>query len=273
MSLKCPLSAMRIALPCRSTVCSHNQCFDAESFLQLQEQAPQWSCPICNKNFRFEDLAVDMYVQDILKRFPRSIDQVTIEPDGTVKSGDLKEKVATPTPSTSSQQTPVPWYRRDYDDDDIIEIDVGRRDQRQSDYCSLPTPVSGVPKSSSQSRQPSAGVSTPSVGSTKRKQPEVVDLTLSSDDEDGEPPRRPIKRQSTGGLGSSFNSSLPSLGPKPQENNRPQMPTNGATFAMPMPPRPLAPSPTSIPSWGPQPSHGFARWGGYHGSWNPQTQQ
>lgn len=59
MSLKCPLSTLRMNLPIRSTVCSHNQCFDALSFLQLQEQAPTWTCPHCNKVVCFEALVVD----------------------------------------------------------------------------------------------------------------------------------------------------------------------------------------------------------------------
>lgn len=40
MSLKCPLSTLRIDLPVRSSFCTHVQCFDATSFLQLQQQAP-----------------------------------------------------------------------------------------------------------------------------------------------------------------------------------------------------------------------------------------
>lgn len=59
MSLKCPLSTLRIDVPCRSSVCSHNQCFDASSFLQLQEQAPTWTCPVCNKAAAYEHLQVD----------------------------------------------------------------------------------------------------------------------------------------------------------------------------------------------------------------------
>jgi hypothetical protein len=39
LSLKCPLSTLRIELPCRSIACKHNQCFDATSYLQLQEKA------------------------------------------------------------------------------------------------------------------------------------------------------------------------------------------------------------------------------------------
>ena len=59
LSLKCPLSTLRIDVPCRSSICSHNQCFDASSFLQLQEQAPTWTCPICNKAAAYEHLQVD----------------------------------------------------------------------------------------------------------------------------------------------------------------------------------------------------------------------
>lgn len=59
LSLKCPLSYMRLDIPCRSLSCTHVQCFDATSYLQLQEQGPQWLCPICNKSAPYEQLAVD----------------------------------------------------------------------------------------------------------------------------------------------------------------------------------------------------------------------
>jgi E3 SUMO-protein ligase PIAS1 len=59
LSLKCPLSYMRLSNPCRAVSCSHIQCFDATSYLQLQEQGPQWLCPICNKPAPFDQLAID----------------------------------------------------------------------------------------------------------------------------------------------------------------------------------------------------------------------
>jgi E3 SUMO-protein ligase PIAS1 len=59
ISLKDPLSYMRLVVPCRGLKCSHIQCFDATSYLQLQEQGPQWICPICNNPAPFEHLAVD----------------------------------------------------------------------------------------------------------------------------------------------------------------------------------------------------------------------
>ncbi|KAI4117818.1 MAG: hypothetical protein LQ345_002022 [Seirophora villosa] len=62
VSLKCPLSTLRIEIPCRSTVCIHNQCFDAT------------------------------YIDDILRATPKSIDQVMVGRDGKwshIAEGDL----------------------------------------------------------------------------------------------------------------------------------------------------------------------------------------
>ena len=59
LSLKCPLSYAILKRPCRGLSCTHIQCFDALSYLQLQEQGPQWLCPICNNPAPFEQLAVD----------------------------------------------------------------------------------------------------------------------------------------------------------------------------------------------------------------------
>jgi len=71
LSLKCPLSTLRIDLPIRSVTCKHNQCFDATSYLQLQEQGPTWLCPICNNPAPFENLAVDEYAS--LTIYPTSL--------------------------------------------------------------------------------------------------------------------------------------------------------------------------------------------------------
>ncbi|KAL9081844.1 MAG: hypothetical protein Q9159_006984 [Coniocarpon cinnabarinum] len=251
MSLKCPLSAMRMTLPCRSTICNHNQCFDAESFLQLQEQAPQWSCPTCNKVFPFEALAVDQYVQDILQRFPKSVDQVTIEPDGAVKNGDTVANMSTDGPAPPGSTSPgydseqdgdVAGNEEDDDDDDIIEIRGGRPQPVKNEPSSATTPFTFQPFARSQatSRMSSAPSSVAtSTNSAKRKQTEVVDLTLSSDEDEGERIRQPpIKRSSTSrALSSSFNSTLPTLGSKPLSSQ-----------SIPQSPRPPHPSP--LPRWG-----------------------
>ena len=196
MSLKCPLSARRMTLPCRSANCSHNQCFDVESFLQLQEQAPQWLCPTCNKSVTFGSLVVDQYVQNILDSTPRSIEQVTVEPNGVWRSG-LRQS------PPESANTPV---KAEPTDEDLIEISDFPMNGFNPKQFQTPTftsnSISNWPQGPS-STISSAGHSSSTPG--KRPADNVIDLTLSSD-EDDEMPVRPIKRQSTASFVTSQNS-------------------------------------------------------------------
>ena len=50
LKLTCPLTYMRLATPCRADTCEHIQCFDAQSFYSMNEQSPQWLCPVCNQS-------------------------------------------------------------------------------------------------------------------------------------------------------------------------------------------------------------------------------
>lgn len=86
LPLKCPLSFTRIKLPTRSIYCEHIECFDADSFIQLQQQATTWICPVCNKKIRFEDISIDDYMDDVLKRTAAyDISEIEIETNGTWK--------------------------------------------------------------------------------------------------------------------------------------------------------------------------------------------
>ncbi|ROT38814.1 MIZ zinc finger protein [Sodiomyces alkalinus F11] len=182
LSLKCPLSYMRLELPCRSLICSHIQCFDATSYLQLQEQGPQWLCPICNKSATFETLAVDEYVKEILTNTSSDLDQVTIEPDA-------KWRVPTAQNGSAGSRSRSNRFEDDDDDDDdddleISEVNVvgGRK---------METPSRSLYGSATPTTQ--GGSSLPrGLGSTSGKRPAqvVVDLTLDSDDEDGPPPTK-----------------------------------------------------------------------------------
>jgi E3 SUMO-protein ligase PIAS1 len=164
MSLKDPISTLRITTPCRSMVCTHNQCFDAASFLQLQEQAPTWTCPICSKTVSYESLAVDQYVQEILRKV-RTADQVTIQPNG---EWSTDKEISQPRTN---------GYAHADSDDDLIDV----TDYRISAIKSEATPVS-LSTPPLQSRDSSTAPR-----SNKR---EFVDLTISEDDE----PPRPAKK-------------------------------------------------------------------------------
>ena len=47
ISLKCPITFKRITLPARGHDCKHIQCFDLESYLQLNCERGAWRCPVC----------------------------------------------------------------------------------------------------------------------------------------------------------------------------------------------------------------------------------
>ncbi|KAK2761395.1 SUMO ligase siz1 [Arachnomyces sp. PD_36] len=179
MSLKCPLSTLRIEVPCRTTMCTHNQCFDASSFLQLQEQAPTWACPVCNKATSFAGLQIDQYVDDILRSTPSAVEQVTVEPKGDwSKLGDPGSDMGTGNESLDVNA-----------DDDLIEI----KDTR---LTSLKEEPKGVRLSlqhitPERSREQSTGSSGLRQSSGKRPSSQVIDLTGSDEDDE---PRRPIKR-------------------------------------------------------------------------------
>ncbi|KAK2861106.1 hypothetical protein FQN49_004541 [Arthroderma sp. PD_2] len=181
MSLKCPLSTLRITVPCRTSVCTHNQCFDATSFLQLQEQAPTWSCPLCYKSTNFEALQIDQYVDNILRATSPSVEQVTIEANGDwANPSDVPEATAGSNGALANGN--------DDDDDDLVEISssgipaVKREgDSQASLHRETPTP----------SREASSVSSVPRPSTGKRAISQVIDLTAS--DEDEEPPR-PTKR-------------------------------------------------------------------------------
>ncbi|KAK8049255.1 PINIT domain-containing protein [Apiospora phragmitis] len=190
LSLKCPLSYTRLRAPCRSTSCSHIQCFDATSYLQLQEQGPQWICPICNKSATFENLAIDQYAKDILDHTSESTEQVTIEPDGQWRAQASSE----PEPKRPRYSSGVNASVIDDDDDDVVPLDS----------FSLPSARNTQTPNQSLFGTPGPAQGNGSASSGSRKRPaEVIDLTL-SDDEDNEPVRAP-KCQNAG--------QTPSLGP------------------------------------------------------------
>jgi len=88
LKLTCPLTYVRLVTPCRANTCDHIQCFDALSFYSMNEQSPQWQCPVCSQDIKSEDLRLDGYVEDILRRVPAHLDAVLVESDGSWHSAD-----------------------------------------------------------------------------------------------------------------------------------------------------------------------------------------
>lgn len=85
VALKDPLTFKRIEWPIRGTDCTHLQCFDAMTFLLMNEQKPKWKCPLCDKKVKFENIEVDEYFLNILKSpdLSKECEEVILQQDGS----------------------------------------------------------------------------------------------------------------------------------------------------------------------------------------------
>ena len=52
---------MKMGIPTRATTCNHLQCYDAATFLQMNEKKATWLCPVCDKPAEFDNLVIDGY--------------------------------------------------------------------------------------------------------------------------------------------------------------------------------------------------------------------
>ncbi|XP_048472191.1 zinc finger MIZ domain-containing protein 1a isoform X6 [Rhincodon typus] len=94
VSLKCPITFRRIQLPARGHDCKHVQCFDLESYLQLNCERGTWRCPVCNKTALLEGLEVDQYMWSILSNIQNSeFEEVTIDPTCSWRPVPLKSDI------------------------------------------------------------------------------------------------------------------------------------------------------------------------------------
>jgi E3 SUMO-protein ligase PIAS1 len=197
MSLKDSVSYLRIQVPCRGTQCKHYNCFDLHSFLEMQKQAPLWTCPICDKHASFENVVLDKYFEDILERAPRNVDSVTVQPDG-IWSADA--------PVSNKRQRDDDSDDSDDDSDDLVVISPPRKRQEGS-----------RPSLGSHAGTPTG--TQPRINGTKRNS-EVIDLTLDSDDE------APTTNQVTSRLSSSI---PPPLSASSQNRNSTNTLSSGGT--------------------------------------------
>jgi E3 SUMO-protein ligase PIAS1 len=220
---------MRIDTPCRGIGCRHNQCFDALSYLQLQEQAPTWTCPVCNKTAAWEHLVLDMYMMDVLDSTSKSIEEVTVEPDGRWHLGKEADAPAK-NGNMNSNLTPSD----DGDSDDLIEITDNPAQSVNREYHPMTLTARSVQTPPLNSRYDSRAPSTAASASRPSKRPRtnVIDLTLSDDDDDDQPL---VKHQRL-----SMSSSTNSFRARPPDRVGTGTPTtgNGYSFFLP-PPNPL----------------------------------
>lgn len=84
-SVVCPLSKIRIKVPVNSVNCNHLQCFDAGTFILMNERTPTWKCPTCNIPCLYDDLQVNFYFLNVLANsyLTDSVEEIELLPNGT----------------------------------------------------------------------------------------------------------------------------------------------------------------------------------------------
>ena len=82
-SLLCPLGKMRMTAPCKSVKCQHIPCFDASTYLQMNEKKATWICPVCYKPAYFPDLMIDGFFTEILDNAATNVTEVNLGLDGS----------------------------------------------------------------------------------------------------------------------------------------------------------------------------------------------
>lgn len=71
----------------RATTCKHLQCFDAATFLYMNEKKSSWKCPVCDQPALFEHLTIDGYFLNVINSQKLgSDDEIQLHKDGSWSS-------------------------------------------------------------------------------------------------------------------------------------------------------------------------------------------
>ena len=81
VSIRDPLSLIRIKTPIRGIKCYHPQCVDLSTYLSYCHNTKTWQCPICMQALLYEELVVDKNMLKIINELSEGIDQVELNPD------------------------------------------------------------------------------------------------------------------------------------------------------------------------------------------------
>lgn len=68
VTLKCPISQMRIVTPVRGKHCRHLQVVDFAAFVRYCHISCYWNCPLCDASMRIGDVLVDQPLWETLQR-------------------------------------------------------------------------------------------------------------------------------------------------------------------------------------------------------------
>ena len=78
----------------RATTCKHLQCFDAATFLYMNEKKSTWKCPVCDQPALFEHLSIDGYFLNVINSQKLGCDEheIQLHKDGSWSSFSFSVK-------------------------------------------------------------------------------------------------------------------------------------------------------------------------------------
>ncbi|KAH7973194.1 E3 SUMO-protein ligase PIAS2 [Rhipicephalus sanguineus] len=130
VSLTCPLSRTRMKVPCRARSCNHLECFDASSYLKVNERRPSWICPVCGKRADLSSLVIDQLFVDVIANVPGDCNGIVFHEDGSwtpftsLRDRDNNKATNSTLPSSSTDCGSTPASGCSYSDQ------VGRPSKR-----------------------------------------------------------------------------------------------------------------------------------------------
>ncbi|CAH8462042.1 unnamed protein product [Heterobilharzia americana] len=84
VQLLCPLSKCRIEVPVRGRNCRHVQCYDATTYLIINERKPTWNCPVCDGKATYGDLIIDgLFLEILSSKRSQDLDEIIFHADGS----------------------------------------------------------------------------------------------------------------------------------------------------------------------------------------------
>ncbi|XP_060860345.1 E3 SUMO-protein ligase PIAS2-like [Metopolophium dirhodum] len=162
-SLVCPLGKIRMKIPAKSIHCDHLQCFDASTFILMNEKKPTWMCPTCNKPCCYDDLQIENYFLEVVSspNLEESIKEIEFLADGTWIVFEDNKKTQTTNSTFDANLKPVNFMNLDSDEEISVDLKVKHNPETAKHQ--------------------------------KNVNLKFVDLTLSDDEE--EPPKQKIKQE------------------------------------------------------------------------------
>ncbi|KAK7116027.1 E3 SUMO-protein ligase PIAS2-like isoform X1 [Littorina saxatilis] len=182
VSLMCPLGKMRMTIPCRSSTCTHLQCFDASTFLLMNEKKPTWICPVCDKPAPFDKLIIDGYFVEIFRQ-SLEISEIVFHEDGNwtplkqPKPHHVHASPSTPKPSSASSSTSSGTTKTGSKKNDVIDLTLDSSDEEEDvkPGCGTPVTITPGPSHSSEASS-SSGCMSPAVINLDAPSPQALSV-------------------------------------------------------------------------------------------------